>query len=132
MGAMARSDLMDRLEAVLPRVDPADEARQILGVMARICRAASAAVFFERGGVLRWLAGDRLSDDVATAIERAWRSQRQPGPDRDRVHGAGRTGGRSPGPLAADVDAPARGRRARRGLLRRPRSTAARRLLRAG
>ena len=60
MGVLAMGDLMDRLEAVLPRVDPADEARQILAVMARICGAASAAVFFERGGVLRWLAGDRL------------------------------------------------------------------------
>jgi hypothetical protein len=73
---MARIDLMDRLDAVLPRVNPADEAREILAVMARICRAASAAVFFERGGVLRWLAGDRLSDDVATAIKGAWWTQR--------------------------------------------------------
>ena len=76
MGVLAKGDLMDRLEAVLPRVNPADEARQILGVMARICRAASAAAFFERGGVLRWLAGDLLSDDVATAIKSAWRAQR--------------------------------------------------------
>ena len=76
MGTMARIDLMDRLEAVLPRVNPADEAVQILAVMARICGAASAAVFFERGGVLRWLAGDRLSDDVVTAIEGAWWTQR--------------------------------------------------------
>ena len=77
MGAMARIDLMDQLEAVLPRVDSAEEAREVLAVMARICRAASAAVFFERGGVLEWLAGDRLSDDVASAIDRAWRSQRR-------------------------------------------------------
>lgn len=76
MGTMARTDLMDRFDAVLPRVDSADEAGQILRVMARICRAASAAVFFERGGVLRWLAGDPLSDDVATAIATAWKSQR--------------------------------------------------------
>lgn len=76
MGTMGRIDLMDRLEAVLPRVNPADEARQILAVMARICRAASAAVFFERGGVLLWLAGDPLSDDVVTAIKGAWRTQR--------------------------------------------------------
>ena len=76
MAAMPRIDLMDRLEAVLPRVNPADEARQILGVMARICRAVSAAVFFERGGALRWLDGDRLPDDVATTIRSAWRSQR--------------------------------------------------------
>src|SRR5688500_10581879 len=76
MGAMARGDLMDRLEAVLPRVDPADEARQILGVMARICGAASAAVFFERGEALSWLAGDRLSDDVVAAIGGAWWTQR--------------------------------------------------------
>ena len=74
---MARIDLMDQLEAVLPRVDSAEEAREVLAVMARICRAASAAVFFERGGVLEWLAGDRLSDDVASAINRAWRSQRR-------------------------------------------------------
>jgi hypothetical protein len=77
MGTMARIDLMDRLEAVLPRVNPADEARQILGVMARICGAASAAVFFERGGGLRWLAGDRLADEVVAAIEGAWRAQRR-------------------------------------------------------
>jgi hypothetical protein len=74
---MARIDLMDRLEAVLPRVDSADEARAVLAVMARICRAASAAVFFERGGVLEWLAGDRLSDEVANGIDRAWRLQRR-------------------------------------------------------
>ena len=76
MGTMARIDLMDQLDAVLPRVNPADEAREILAVMARICRAASAAVFFERGGALRWLAGDLLPDDVVTAIRSAWRSQR--------------------------------------------------------
>lgn len=77
MGAMARVDLMDRLEAVLPRVNRAEEAGQILGVMARICGAASAAVFFERRGVLRWLAGDRLGDTVVTAIREAWWSQRR-------------------------------------------------------
>ena len=76
MRTMTRIDLMDQLDAVLPRVHPADEARQILGVMARICRAASAAVFFERGGLLRWFAGDALSHDVATAIKSAWQSQR--------------------------------------------------------
>ena len=76
MGVMGRIDLMDRLDAVLPRVDPADEAREILAVMARICWAASAAVFFERGGALRWLAGDPLSDDVVRAIKGAWRMQR--------------------------------------------------------
>ena len=68
---------MDQLEAVLPRVDTAEEAREVLAVMARICRAASSAVFFERGGVLEWLAGDQLSDDLANAIDRAWRSQRR-------------------------------------------------------
>ena len=73
---MGRDDLMDRLNAVLPRVDFADEAGQILRVMARICRAASAAVFFERDGALRWLVGDPPSDDVATAITAAWNSQR--------------------------------------------------------
>jgi hypothetical protein len=77
MGAMARIDLLDRLEAVLPRVNRAEEARQILGVMARICGAASAAVFFERRGVLRWLAGDRLSESVTAAIQGAWRAQRR-------------------------------------------------------
>jgi hypothetical protein len=77
MGAMARIDLMDRLEAVLPRVNRAEEARQILGVMARICGAASAAVFFERRGVLRWLAGDRLSEDATAAIRTAWWAQRR-------------------------------------------------------
>jgi hypothetical protein len=76
MATVARIDLMDRLEAVLPRVEPADEAREILGVMARICRAASAAVFFERDDVLCWLAGDPLSDEVASAIRGAWRTQR--------------------------------------------------------
>ena len=77
MGAMARFDLMDQFEAVLPRVDSAEEAAAILAVMARISRAASAAVFFERDEVLEWLAGDRLSDDVATAIDNTWRSQRR-------------------------------------------------------
>lgn len=76
MGAMARSDLMDRLESVLPRVNPADEAREILVVMARISRAAYAAVYIEREDGLRWLAGDRLPENVDTAIERAWRLQR--------------------------------------------------------
>ena len=76
MGVPAMGDLMDRLEAVLPRVDAAEEARQILGVMARICRATSGAVFVERSGELCWLAGDRLSDDVVTAIEGAWWTQR--------------------------------------------------------
>ena len=76
MGAMARCDLMDQFEAVLPGINPADEARQILGVMARISRAASAAVYIEREDGLRWLAGDRLPDVVAIAIERAWQSQR--------------------------------------------------------
>jgi hypothetical protein len=74
---MARIDLMDQLEAVLPRVNVADEAREILAVMARICRATAAAVFFERSGVLEWLAGDRLSDGVANGIDHAWRSQRR-------------------------------------------------------
>ena len=75
MGTMARIDLMDQLDAILPRVNPAEEAREILRVMARICRAGSAAVFFEHDGALRWLAGDPLSDDVATVIRSAWRSQ---------------------------------------------------------
>ena len=73
---MAREDLMDRLEAVLPRVNAAEEARYILAVMARISGAASAAVFFERGGMLRWLAGARLSDDLVAAIKGAWWTQR--------------------------------------------------------
>ena len=77
MGAMARIDVMDQLEAVLPRVDVAEEAGAVLAVMARISRAASAAVLFERGGVLEWLAGDRLPDDVAYRIDHAWRSQRR-------------------------------------------------------
>ena len=76
MGTMARIDLMDRLDAVLPWVNHADEARQILGVMARISGAASAAVFCERGGGLHFLAGDRLSEDVVAAIDGAWRVQR--------------------------------------------------------
>ena len=76
MGAMARIDLMDQLNAILPRVNPAEEAREILRVMARICRAGSAAVFFEQDAVLRWLAGDALPDDVAAAVRSAWRSQR--------------------------------------------------------
>jgi hypothetical protein len=75
MEAMGRTDLMDRFDAVLPRVNPADEAGEILRVMARICRAPSAAVFFERGGALLWIAGDSLSDDVAAAISVAWRAQ---------------------------------------------------------
>jgi len=76
MGAMGRSDLMDRFDAMLPRVDPAEEAGQILGVMARICRASSAAVLFERGGALRWVAGDRLPEDVGKSIQSAWLAQR--------------------------------------------------------
>lgn len=72
---MARNDLLDQLDAVLPRVDPADEARQILGVMARICGAASSAVLFEREKELRWMAGDALSDDVAAMIQHAWQLQ---------------------------------------------------------
>jgi hypothetical protein len=72
MEIMGRTDLMDRFDALLPRVDPADEARQILGVMARICKASSAAVFFERRNSLGWIAGDRLSDEVHTAIKIAW------------------------------------------------------------
>lgn len=77
MEAMGRIDLMDRFDAVLPHVDPADEARQILGVMARICRASSSAVFFERGGALGWIAGDPLSNEVITAIKIAWVSERR-------------------------------------------------------
>ena len=72
---MARNDLLDQLDAVMPRVDPADGARQILAVMARICGAGSSAVLFESGNVLRWLAGDSLSDEVAAMIQRAWRVQ---------------------------------------------------------
>jgi hypothetical protein len=68
---------MDRLEAVLPRVDAAEEAGRIVRVMARITRSASAAVFFERGGALRWLAGDHLSPRMAAVIRRAWRAQRR-------------------------------------------------------
>jgi len=77
MATMGRIDLMDRFDAVLPRVDPADEARQILGVLARICRASSAAVFFERAGALGWIAGDSLSEEVATAVKSAWVYQRR-------------------------------------------------------
>ena len=76
MGAMARVDLLDQFEAVLPRMDSADEAGAILAVMARICRASSAAVYFERSGSLVWLAGNRLSDEMAAVIHRAWRAQR--------------------------------------------------------
>jgi hypothetical protein len=75
MEAMARNDLLDQLAAVLPRVDPADEARQILGVMARICGAGSSAVFFDSGNDLRWLAGDSLSDQETATIHRAWHLQ---------------------------------------------------------
>jgi hypothetical protein len=77
MATMETSDLMDQLAAVLPRVDPAVEAGAILAVMARICRAPSAAVFFERGGVLQWLAGERLPERDAAAISSLWRSQRR-------------------------------------------------------
>jgi hypothetical protein len=76
MGAMAGFDLMDRFEAVLPGMNPADAAGEILAVMARIGRAASAAVYIEREDGLRWLAGDRLPSEVGVAIERAWQSQR--------------------------------------------------------
>ena len=77
METMGRSDLMDRFDAMLPRVDPADEAGQILGVMARICRASSAAVLFERGGALGWVAGDRLPEAVDRSIRDAWLAQRK-------------------------------------------------------
>jgi hypothetical protein len=77
METMGRSDLMDRFDAVLPRVDPAEEAGQILGVMARICRASSAAVLFERAGMLVWIAGDRLPEDVDRSIQSAWAAQRR-------------------------------------------------------
>jgi hypothetical protein len=70
-------DLMDGLDALLPRVEPAAEAREILTVMARISRASSAAVFWERSGRLRWLAGDHLSEEISSAIKRTWRSQRK-------------------------------------------------------
>ena len=77
MGAMGRSDLMDRFDAMLPRVDAAEEAGQILGVMVRICRATSAAVLFDRDGALGWVAGDRLPAAVARSIQDAWQAQRK-------------------------------------------------------
>lgn len=70
-------DLMDALEAVLPRVDPVEEAREIVGVMARITRAASAALFVERDDTLQWLTGDPLPTGAAKTIRAAWRAQRQ-------------------------------------------------------
>jgi hypothetical protein len=70
-------DLMDALEAVLPRTDPAAEAREIVGVMARISRAATAALFVESEGSLQWAAGDRLPERTAKMIRRAWTSQRE-------------------------------------------------------
>lgn len=68
---------MDALEAVLPRMDPVEEAREIVGVMARITRAASAALFVERDDTLQWLAGDPLPRETARSIRTAWRAQRQ-------------------------------------------------------
>jgi hypothetical protein len=76
MEMLASGDLMDRFEAVLPRTDRADDARRILDVMAGICRAASAAALRERAGKMRWLAGDRVPDDVMAAIRQALASQR--------------------------------------------------------
>jgi hypothetical protein len=70
-------DLMDELDAILPRVDPAEEVREILAVMAKISRAASAALLVERDGTLQWLAGDPVPRDSATTIRSAWRAQRQ-------------------------------------------------------
>jgi hypothetical protein len=70
-------DLMDALADVLPRVDPRDEAREVVAVMARITRAASSTLFVERAGALQWLAGDAPSSEAATTIRSAWTSQRQ-------------------------------------------------------
>ena len=69
-------DLLDELEAVLPRVGPIDQAREIVAVMARISRAASVARFVERAGTLQWLAGDTLPTETATTIRSAWQAQR--------------------------------------------------------
>ena len=74
---METVDLMDQLEAVLPRMDPAQEAQEIVTVMARVIRAESAAVFVERGGALHWLAGDPLSNDAGTPIRSAWSAQQR-------------------------------------------------------
>lgn len=70
-------DLMDALDAVLPRVDPAEEAREIVGVMARIAHAATGALLVERHDTLQWLAGDPLPRGTARSIRAAWRAQRR-------------------------------------------------------
>jgi hypothetical protein len=70
-------DLIDALEAVLPRPDPVQEAQEIVGVMARITRAATAALFVESAGSLQWVAGDRLPTHTSTTIRSAWTGQRQ-------------------------------------------------------
>lgn len=72
----ADQDLMDRLQAALPQPQPADTAGRILDVMRRMCRAAKAAAFRERGGMLRWVAGERLPDPAMRAIKGALRLDR--------------------------------------------------------
>ena len=79
MGMMARSDLMERLEAVLPQADVADTARRIVEVMAEIAGAALAAAFRERAGMIRLVAGERPSDRTIAAIKAALRTRRGAG-----------------------------------------------------
>lgn len=75
---IAGQDLMDRLESALPRVAPAETARQVVEVMRRICRATSATVFRERAGMLRWIAGDRVGEPEVRTIRSALRHGRGP------------------------------------------------------
>ena len=77
---MASEDLMDRLESALPRIPPAETAARILDVMRRICRAATATVFRERAGMLRWVAGDLVPEASLRAIRGALRHGRGPAP----------------------------------------------------
>jgi len=76
MGLMARGDLMDRLEAVLPHADTTETAHRVVEAMARICRATTAAAYRERGGMLRWIAGDHLPGGALAAVKTALRARR--------------------------------------------------------
>lgn len=75
---IAGQDLMDQLESALPRIPASETASQILEVMRRICRAATATAFRERGGMLRWMAGERVPESEIRAVRSVLRHGRGP------------------------------------------------------